>query len=162
MQNAKDSFYIALRNRLAVLNPARVMELRGVQRPSILVEEAEAPMKELPKDTFVLRWTGETAVESLPSRLMQMECEMHYTTGGSKANSGLDRGRALAEMDRELLDILAPPCIAKLNYATTPASAMETSVFWSEPQLGALETLRDTLTRVASVQVFAFEEAGEA
>ena len=57
MENAKDTFYVALRNRLAVLNPNRTMLLRGVQRPGILVEEAEAVVAMLPADVFVLRWT---------------------------------------------------------------------------------------------------------
>ena len=56
MQNAKDSFYMALRNRLAVLNPERTILLRGAVRPGILVEEAEAPFNQLPGDVFVLRW----------------------------------------------------------------------------------------------------------
>ena len=162
MQNAKDSFYIALRNRLAALNPARVMELRGVQRPSILLEEAEAPVKELPHDTFVLRWTIEEALEDMPTRLMQLTCEVHYATSGSQTYSGLDRGRAMAEMDRELLDLLVPMCTPKMNYTTVPALEMQTAVFWSEPVMGPLVTVRDTVSRVVTVQVFAFEEPGEA
>jgi hypothetical protein len=45
MQNAKDSFYIALRTRLAALNPERTILLRGTKRPGILVEEAEASFR---------------------------------------------------------------------------------------------------------------------
>ncbi len=41
MQNAKDTFYLTLRNRLATVNPARTMTLRSVTRPGILVEDAE-------------------------------------------------------------------------------------------------------------------------
>ena len=33
MQNAKDTFYMTLRDRLAAVNPARTMVLRGVTRP---------------------------------------------------------------------------------------------------------------------------------
>ncbi len=39
MQFAKDSFYIALRDRLAVLNPARTVYLDGVTRPAVIVAE---------------------------------------------------------------------------------------------------------------------------
>ena len=46
MQNAKDSFYMALRTRLAAINPERTILLRGAARPGILVEEAEAPPPE--------------------------------------------------------------------------------------------------------------------
>ena len=58
MQNAKDSFYIALRTRLAAINPERTILLRGAVRPGILVEEAEAPFSQIPNDVFVLRWLG--------------------------------------------------------------------------------------------------------
>ena len=33
MQNAKDTFYVTLRDRLAAVNPARTMVVRGVTRP---------------------------------------------------------------------------------------------------------------------------------
>ncbi len=39
MQNAKDSFYMALRTRLAAINPERTILLRGAVRPGILAEE---------------------------------------------------------------------------------------------------------------------------
>ena len=55
MQNAKDSFYMALRTRLASINPERTVLLRGTVRPAILLEEAEAPFSQLPSDVFVLR-----------------------------------------------------------------------------------------------------------
>ena len=44
MQNAKDSFYMALRGRLTTINPERTVLLRGTVRPGILVEEAETPV----------------------------------------------------------------------------------------------------------------------
>jgi hypothetical protein len=55
MQNAKDSFYMALRTRLTAINPERTILLRGAVRPGILVEEAETPFSQLPNDVFVLR-----------------------------------------------------------------------------------------------------------
>jgi hypothetical protein len=58
MQNAKDSFYLALRTRLASFNPERTVLLRGALRPGILVEEAEAPFAQPLSDTFILRWLG--------------------------------------------------------------------------------------------------------
>ena len=50
MQNAKDSFYMALRTRLAAINPERTVLLRGTIRPGILVEEAEARVRDLRAD----------------------------------------------------------------------------------------------------------------
>ena len=67
MQNAKDSFYMALRTRLATINPERTILLRGAVRPGILVEEAEAPFSQLPNDVFVLRWLGMAADVDLAS-----------------------------------------------------------------------------------------------
>ena len=41
MQSAKDTFYVTLRDRLAALNPARTVVVRGMVRPGVLVEENE-------------------------------------------------------------------------------------------------------------------------
>ena len=55
MQFTKDTFYITLRNRLAALNPARVITLNGLTRPAVVVAENEAviPVKPLP-DAFYI------------------------------------------------------------------------------------------------------------
>ncbi len=161
MQNAKDSFYIALRNRLATVNPARVMTLRGVERPGILVEEAEISIPQIPSDVFVLRWTSTSYDDQLPLILVKATCEILYASSGSATNSGLDRGRALATMDRELLAISAPPNTPKLNYSVSPAQDMETMVFWTVPALGDSEVVRDRILRTSTLTVFSFEEQGE-
>lgn len=162
MQNAKDTFYITLRNRLTTVNPERTMLLRAVVRPGILVQEAEAPAA-LPRlDAFTLCWTAlETDLE-MATMLARMSCEIQYSTAGTQGNAGLDRGRSLAAMDSELLQILYPYATQKMNYAQTPALPMETMVFWSEPEFEPVVTLRDRLSRRARVTVFAFEEQGEA
>ena len=64
MENAKDTFYVTLRNRLAVFNPNRVIMLRGVRRPGILMEEAETTIAQMPADVFVLRWAALTWILS--------------------------------------------------------------------------------------------------
>jgi hypothetical protein len=161
MENAKDTFYITLRNRLATVNPNRTMVLRAVTRPGILVEEAEAPVAELPLDVFVLRWTKLAADTQLPSILAQMECEIHYATAGTQSNAGLDRGRAIEEMDDELLQLLCPSSTLKMNYAQTPAGQMSTSIFWSQAIFEPATTVRERMGRVATVNVFAFQEQGE-
>ncbi|HEX4065130.1 MAG TPA: hypothetical protein VHZ09_03830 [Acidobacteriaceae bacterium] len=161
MQNAKDTFYITLRSRLATLNPGRTMTLRSVIRPGILVQDAEAPVSQLPLDAFSLTWTALTADLQLPAILVQMVCEIQYATAGTQANAGLDRGRALEEMDYELLKMLYPYSAQKVNYTHTPAVATNTMVFWSEPEFGPAVALRDRLSRIARVTVFAFQEQGE-
>jgi hypothetical protein len=161
MQNAKDTFYITLRNRLASVNPERTMTLRGVVRPGILVEEAEAPAAQLPLDVFVLRWTKLGADTQLPTILANMTCEIHYATAGTQTNMGLDRGRALEEMDDELLRMLCPASTPKMSYAQSPAEQMGTNIFWSPAAFTAEAATRERVGRVATVEVFAFQEQGE-
>jgi hypothetical protein len=161
MENAKDTFYITLRNRLITVNPNRTMTLRAVTRPGILVEEAESPVAELPLDVFVLRWTKLNADTQLPSILAQMTCEIHYATAGTQNNAGLDRGRALEAMDDELLQLLCPSSTPKMNYTQTPAVQMGTLIFWSQAILEPATTVRERMGRIAAVNVFAFQEQGE-
>src|SRR5579871_434894 len=117
MQNAKDSFYMCMRARLGVVNPERTTMVRGMVRPGIVVEDAEAPISQLPSDIFVLRWSGLNIDLDLSPSLSAQECEFIYQTCGSQAFGGLDRGRALAAMDAELLAILQPFQTPKLCYA---------------------------------------------
>jgi hypothetical protein len=161
MQNAKDSFYVALRTRLVAINPERTILLRAAARPGILVEEAEAPFAQLPADVFVLRWLGLGVDQDLPSTMVAQECEVLYSTLGTQSFGGLDRGRALSEMDEELVGMLTPFWTPKLNYTATPAAAMLTQVFWDEPVFGAATAVRDRLSRTARVVVYSYEESGE-
>lgn len=161
MQNAKDSFYMALCARLAAVNPARTIVLRGVTRPGILVEEAEPPFPQPPDDVFILRWAGLGTDMDLASTMAAQECEILYQTCGTQSFGGLDRGRALSAMDEEVLAILVPFCTPKLNYTATPAAAMLTQVFWDEPGFAPIATQRDRLSRSAKVMVYSYQEQGE-
>ena len=161
MQNAKDSFYLALRARLASLNPDRTVLLRGALRPGILVEEAEAPFSQLPNDVFVLRWLGLRADLDLASTMAAQECEIIYQTCGTQSFGGLDRGRLLSAMDEELMLMLQPFYTAKFNYAVQPPAVMLTNVFWDEPAFAAVSVQRDTISRSARVLVYSYQEQGE-
>lgn len=161
MQNAKDSYYMALRTRLTAINPERTILVRGAVRPGILVEEAEAPFSQLPNDVFVLRWLSLGVDMDLASTMAVEECEIIYQTCGTQSFGGLDRGRSLSEMDEELVEILAPFSTPKLNYSATPPAAMLTQVFWDEPGLGPIVIQRDRLTRSAKVMVYSYQEQGE-
>jgi hypothetical protein len=161
MQNAKDSFYVALRTRLIAINPSRTILLRGTVRPGILVEDAEAPFSQLPNDVFVLRWLGLGVDMDLASTMAAEECEIIYQTCGTQSFGGLDRGRALSEMDEEFIAIIQPFCTAKLNFTAQPPSAMLTQVFWDEPGLSPIAVQRDRLTRSAKVVVYSYQEQGE-
>lgn len=161
MQNAKDSFYMALRTRLVAINPERTILLRGAVRPGILVEEAEAPFSQLPNDVFVLRWVGMGVDMDLGSAMAAQQCEILYQTCGTQTFGGLDRGRALSEMDEELVAMTQPFYTPKLNYISTPPTAMLTTVFWDEPGFGPIVTQRDRLSRSANVMVYSYQEQGE-
>ncbi len=161
MQNAKDSFYMALRTRLAAINPARTIMLRGAVRPGILVEEAEAPFSQLPSDVFVLRWLSLGVDMDLDSTMVVEQCEIVYQTCGTQSFGGLDRGRMLSEMDEELTAMVQPFYTSKLDYATTPPAAMLTKVFWDEPGFTPIVTQRDLLSRSAKVMVYSYQEQGE-
>ncbi|KAA6456048.1 hypothetical protein DYQ86_26595 [Acidobacteria bacterium AB60] len=161
MQNAKDSFYMALRNRLAALNPERTILLRGAVRPGIVVEEAEAPFAQMPADVFVVRWLGMGVEADLASKLVGQECEIAYCTCGSQSFGGLDRGRVLSDMDREIGCLLEPFRAPKMSYMATPPAPLLTQVFWDEPVYLPRVTQRDRLSRSVKVMVYSYEEQGE-
>ena len=101
MQNAKDSFYMALRTRLAAINPERTILLRGTVRPGILVEEAEAPFSQLPNDVFILRWLGLGVDMDLGSTMAAEECEILYQTAGRRVLAGWIAGVCSARWMRK-------------------------------------------------------------
>jgi hypothetical protein len=167
MQNAKDTFYTTLQGRLATLNPARAIILRGVTRPGTLVDENELFTAWIPLDAFRLQWTKLQVNSASPLPWIAMECTITYATDGSAGNGGMDRGRMLAAMDAELATALAlaPHAVPKLNYSAAGAGvapiAMSTNIFWANPIFGDATILDERLARTATVQVFAYQEAGE-
>ena len=168
MQFTKDSFYMALRQRLAAVNPARTVTVNGVTFPAVIVAENElvVPVDPLP-DAFYLEWgaAGVTARQDGRRKLMEMECVISYHTFGS-VESGVDRGRVLGQLDSELLSICQPPHSAKQDFSQTPSVDLGTDVLWSEPTLGDVAGIiaqestarRIRLERKATVKVFFFPE----
>ena len=161
MQHAKDSFYMALRSRLASLNPERTCVVRGSVRPGIVVEEAEAPFAQPPNDIFVVRWLGLGVEIDLASSLFAAECEVAYGTCGCQAYGGLDRGRVMAAMDAELTVMMEPLCTPKINHTVNPQVTMPTQVFWDEPVFTPIVAQRDRLSRSARVLVYSYKEPGK-
>jgi len=139
MQSAKDSFYVALRDRLATLNPQRTVFLDGVTRPAVIVVENEYITAAGPlPEAFYLGWG--TAQPVGPMRngqppLVGLECTISYWTGGSAANQGVDRGRVLAQLDSELLAICSPPSVTQCDYTQTPPANLGSNVLWTLPEL---------------------------
>jgi len=169
MQNARDTFYVTLRDRLAAVNPARTMVLRGVTRPGLLVEENELVSAYQPVDAFCLSWTGLSVDVQGVLPLVTMVCEVRYATDGDSGNGGMDRGRLLSAMDAELVAALgeAPQNVVKMDYVAAAGGsglapvAMATNVFWGDVVFGAVVVNGERLERVATVEVFTYQEAGE-
>jgi hypothetical protein len=134
MQAAKDSFYMALRERLAALNPARVIVIDGVERPAIVVRENMEPQFGVTQaDAYYVDW-GEVRMAESTRPILGLECHIWYATVGS-TGSGVDRGRMLAQMDDELLQICAPPRTGMRDYQQSPSVDLGCAVFWTMPEL---------------------------
>lgn len=164
MQFAKDSFYMALRDRLAAVNPARTVAVNGMIRPAVLVAENETPTESAPAtDAFFLSW-GTVAIakgwERATRPLLAMECRISYGTAGA-SDAANDRGRALAALDMELLSMCSPAHTAKQDWTQTPSRDLGGSVFWTGLRMGdATASVQRgwTLSRVAELTVLFFPE----
>jgi hypothetical protein len=70
----------------------------------------------------------------------------------------------MAAMDEELQEALhqAPQRALKTDYAAAAGPQPErTNVFWGDAQFGALAADGEQLERVATVDVYSYQEAGE-
>jgi hypothetical protein len=137
MQFAKDSFFLALQQRLAGLNPGRTVTLNGATVPAAVVVENLPPTSAaLLPNAFYVEW-GAARVVAGPAgsgALMNIECLISYHSLGTVA-SMVDRGRVLGQLDRELLAICQPPSTEKLDYTQAPSVDLGTKVFWTQPSL---------------------------
>jgi hypothetical protein len=173
MQFTKDSFYMALLQRLVALNPLQTVILDGTTRAAIIVAENElvVPAAPLP-DAFYIEWgAAQMAQRQVGDRgLMEMECVISYHTFGT-VRSGVDRGRALAALDVELLRICQPARTSKRDYTQSPSADLGTSICWTVPSLGKVsgsDAAKNEglprgsegvqLERSASLKVFFFPE----
>lgn len=166
MQNAKDTFYEILRDRVAVADASLTTVLRGTVRPAVVVEENELATTSSPLDCFVLRWT-EAAVDSNgPMPVERLRCEVRYATAGTGA--GMDRGRRLSAMDEALLTAVNTglQCAAKKDYSALAtggdAVTMHSQIWWGDLTLGPVKAGAKMLERIATVEVSSLQEAGEA
>lgn len=158
MQSAKDSFYIALRDRLAVLNPARTVAVEGVTRPAILVRENEPPTAaEDQADAFYLDWGPALALDDSETPVMQIACEITYWTAGSDNGAG-DLGRRLTELDEELLRFCDPPRTALMDYSVSPAACLGRTVFWGPPGMKSKVDEQGRASRKAELTIFFLAE----
>lgn len=175
MQFSKDSFYMALRERLAVVNPLRTVTLDGAERPAIVVAENEpVGLTEAQRDVFYLWWGKAMPLaghDDGKRPLLALEAALYYHTAGT-ADDASDRGRGLAELDLELMEMCAPAYAAKQDFTQTPPLALGTNVLWTRPQFEALapkdgEASRagnapNLVWRKAKVTVFCYPEVDAA
>ncbi len=167
MQAAKDSFFRALQSQLAAVNPARTVTIDGVVRPAVLVAENEAfPPPKLFFQAFYIHWLGAPAVRSFaevnPPRY-ELLAQIEYFLQGtpSLARPFADRGRAMSEMDRELVQILFPGFTPKLNHRTMPPTPLGSNVQWRwAPDFRTVaESAGSVLRRIATLSVAFYMEA---
>jgi hypothetical protein len=135
MQFAKDSFFLALEQRLAGLNPARMVTINGATVPAVVVVENLPPSSAEPQpNAFYIEWGAADVVDGHAGSgaLMSLECVISYYTIGTVA-SMVDRGRVLGQLDDELLAICQPPNTEKRDYTQAPSVDLGTTVFWGQP-----------------------------
>lgn len=161
---------MALRERLAALNPSRIVTLNGATRPAVIVAENEMviPVEPL-ADAFYVEWGPAKKVVRHDGEmpLMQMECVISHHTFGNCATA-VDRGRTLTALDSELLSICHPPQTEKRDYTQLPSLDLGTRVFWLGPVFGEVSGSEGKnvdgtgvrLERKAKLTVFFFPERG--
>ena len=92
LQGMKDTFYAALRDRVAANNAGRTVVVRGVVRPGVVVVENELPGAAVDGialvECFCLRWTS----VKVETGLARLGCEIRYATDGVSGSGGMDRG----------------------------------------------------------------------
>jgi hypothetical protein len=117
-----------------------------------------------PADAFCLRWT-ELAVDTQTSPpLLALMCEIRYATDGTAGLGGMDRGRALAAMDAELIAAVsaAPqnaPALVVTEVAGGGSSKLlptGTNVFWGDVSMKPAMMRGERMERTAEVEVFCY------
>lgn len=166
MQNAKDTFYVTLRNRLAAASPESVCVVRGVARPAILVEENELELSEVVSGAFRLRWTKRSSDHAENAVLDTALCEIRYGAADAASPYAMGRGRELSAIEVLLDAILCPGFGLKQSYSeasgmsagTAMGNPCGTNVFWREAEPRV--TNKDG-SRMAVVAVMAYREGGD-
>jgi hypothetical protein len=136
MQFAKDSFFLALQQRLAGLNPARTVTVNSATVPAVVVAENLPPFSAGPQpNAFYIEWSAAKVLDGHAGNgaFMSLDAVISYYTFGS-VESMVDRGRVLGELDNELLGICQPPNTEKVDYTQSPSADLGSAVFWSQPE----------------------------
>jgi hypothetical protein len=156
MQFAKDSFYVALRDRLSTLNPERTVVVDGVARPAIVVTENESDPAAAGENVFRITWAEAERVASSDA-LMKAMCLIRYATHGADDTGG-NRGRSLGELDAELASICQPPRTQKMDYSKIPAGPLGTMMFWTDLEFREPNDEAGLMEREARTTLYFFSE----
>lgn len=165
MQAAKDSFFRALQTRLLAVNPARTITMDGVARPAIVVVENEPyPPQKLYFNTFYVHWLGAPAVREFAHTLApryELTAQLEYFVQGTATlqRPFADRGRLMAQLDREVIEILFPGSTEKMDHSAVPPVALGSRLLWRWTP--GFQTFADggVLRRLTTVSVSFFLEA---
>lgn len=160
MQFSKDSFFLALRDRLAALAPDRTVIVDGAARPAVLVAENESSTAAppLPRAFYLHYGACEAINPSSPAPLYRLDCEIAYRTGFETGDSHA-RGRALGALDQELLCLCSPPRTAKVDAAQAPPRPLGSTVSWSALSFLAPDDAGSELRRRARLSLFFYMES---
>jgi hypothetical protein len=162
MQATKDTFYVTLRDRLAQAYPSRTIDVSGSPRPALVVVENDKPsVTAKQNDAFYLEWGDAHAVRPAISTLMALACKVTFATAGTEQNGGLDRGRALAEMQSELLAITTPSNVRKSHWTGANQVDLGSTVFWAGPTFRAIAAAAKCVAGEAAFTVYFFPEANQ-
>jgi hypothetical protein len=143
MQFAKDSFLLAMQQRLGALNPARTVTINGATSPAVVAIENLPPAAAEPQpNCFYVEWGTAGVVDGHAGNaaLMNLECVISYYTLGT-VPSMVDRGRVLGQLDNELLGICQPTNTEKIDYSQSPSVDLGTAIFWNQPTFEEAVTL---------------------
>ena len=162
MQATKDTFYLTLRDRLALADPARTITVDGVTRPAIVVVENDKPsVTARQQDAFYLEWGAARVVRPAISTLMAMTCTVWYSSAGTEANGGFDRGRMLGGLEAELLGLCTPAVTEKNDYTSGSPVALGSNIFWNQPTFAPTKAEPRCVAREASVTVYFYPEVNQ-
>jgi hypothetical protein len=162
MQATKDSFYIALRDRLVQCDPNLTITIDGATRPAIVVLENEPPSSlQRQENAFYLQWGDARLTRAANSTLMAMDCVISYSSAGQRETGGVGRGRSLAALDADLLTICAPPHTEKFDYSSDTPADLNSSIFWVGPQLTTAKLETTEVGRGAQVTVFFYPQVNQ-
>lgn len=163
MQTTKDTFYVALRDRLVQFDPQLTITIDGATRPAIVVVENEPPSSlERQNDAFYIEWGMARAVHTASSTLMAMDCTISYTSAGDVNTGGVGRGRDLGRLDTDLLAICAPAQAYKCDYSSGPPTQLGSYIFWSIPEVTTVKTEAARTGHEAHITIWFYPEVNQA